>query len=206
MYKDKFKINNIPSVLWGQKSNKIFIAVHGNMSNKEDTVIEILAEEALKKGYQVLSFDLPEHGERKNENIPCKVQVCVNDLKAVMDYVKERYQEINLFACSMGAYFSLLTYKDIAINKALFLSPVVNMQRLIENMMKWFSVTEERLQNEMTIETPVGQKLYWDYYCYVKEHPINKWNISTSILRGTNDDVSELEIVKSFAEKYSCKL
>lgn len=44
---------------------KIFIAVHGNMSNKEDAVIQILAEEADRKGYQVLSFDLPEHGERK---------------------------------------------------------------------------------------------------------------------------------------------
>ena len=51
MIKYKFKINNIPAVLWGEKSEKLFIAVHGNMSNKEDTVIEILAEEAVKKGY-----------------------------------------------------------------------------------------------------------------------------------------------------------
>lgn len=29
------------------------------MSNKEDTIIQILAEEAKQKGYQVLSFDLP---------------------------------------------------------------------------------------------------------------------------------------------------
>lgn len=65
MLKDNFKISNIPAVLWGAKSEKIFIAVHGNMSNKEDAVIQILAEEANQKGYQVLSFDLPEHGERK---------------------------------------------------------------------------------------------------------------------------------------------
>ena len=35
------------------------------MSNKEDAVIQILAEEADRKGYQVLSFDLPERGEKK---------------------------------------------------------------------------------------------------------------------------------------------
>ncbi len=64
MFKNSFKISNIPAVLWGDKSEKIFIAVHGNMSNKEDAVIQILAEEADRKGYQVLSFDLPEHGER----------------------------------------------------------------------------------------------------------------------------------------------
>lgn len=49
----------------GEIRGKIFIAVHGNMSNKEDAVIQILAEEADRKGYQVLSFDLPEHGEER---------------------------------------------------------------------------------------------------------------------------------------------
>jgi hypothetical protein len=74
MLKDNFKINNIPTVLWGYKSEKIFIAVYGNMSNKEDPVIQILAEEANQKGYQVLSFDLPEHGKRKNDN--SNLQTC----------------------------------------------------------------------------------------------------------------------------------
>ena len=59
---EKIKINSIPSMLWGEKSNKIFIAVHGNMSNKEDEVIKILAKKVISKGYQLLSFDLPEHG------------------------------------------------------------------------------------------------------------------------------------------------
>lgn len=110
MFKDKFKISNIPTVLWGEKSEKLFVAVHGNMSNKEDTVIQILAKEAIEKGYQVLSFDLPEHGERKSHNTPCKVQFCVSDLSIIMNYAKERWNELSLFACSMGAYFSLLAY------------------------------------------------------------------------------------------------
>ena len=66
---ERININNIPSIIWGEKSNKVFIAVHGNMSNKEDEVIKILAEKLVSKGYQLLSFDLPEHGERKNNNI-----------------------------------------------------------------------------------------------------------------------------------------
>lgn len=56
MLKDNFNISNIPAVLWGDRSEKVFIAVHGNMSNKEDTVIQKLAEEANQKGYQVLSL------------------------------------------------------------------------------------------------------------------------------------------------------
>lgn len=35
---EKTKINNIPSMIWGEKCNRVFIAVHGNMSNKEDYV------------------------------------------------------------------------------------------------------------------------------------------------------------------------
>ena len=49
MLKDNFNISSIPAVLWGDRSEKVFIAVHGNMSNKEDTVIRKLAEEANQK-------------------------------------------------------------------------------------------------------------------------------------------------------------
>ncbi|KEI04047.1 alpha/beta hydrolase [Clostridium botulinum] len=206
MFKYKFKISNIPAVLWGEKSEKLFVAVHGNMSNKEDTVIEILAKEAIKKGYQVLSFDLPEHGERKSDNTPCKVQFCVSDLSIIMNYAKEGWNEVSLFACSMGAYFSLLAYQNNVLRKALFLSPVVNMERIIENMMLWFNVTPERLQKEMTIETPIGQKLYWDYFCYVKQHPINTWNTDTDIMYGAKDELCEFETINYFVKKYCCAL
>lgn len=40
---------------------------------------------AAAKGCQVLSFDLPEHGERKEEATRCKVQECVRELDGVMD-------------------------------------------------------------------------------------------------------------------------
>jgi hypothetical protein len=80
MEKMNLTIEGIPAILWGEPSDKLFIAVHGNMSSKADDVIVIFAEEAIEKGYQVLSFDLPEHGERRDENYACKVQNCVSDL------------------------------------------------------------------------------------------------------------------------------
>lgn len=113
---------------------------------------------------------------------------------------------MNLFACSMGAYFSLLAYKNESIRKALFLSPVVNMERIIDNMMMAFNITKESLHREMTIETPIGQKLYWDYYCYVKENPINIWSIDTNILYGAKDELCEFETIYDFVKKYDCGL
>ena len=207
MKTEKININNIPSIIWGEKSNKIFIAVHGNMSNKKDEVIRILAEKAVEKGYQVLSFDLPEHGERKkDQEYLCKVQNCVSDLKQVINFVKTDYDEINLWACSMGAYFSLLTYKDENIKKCLFLSPVVNMKLIIDNMMLWSNTSENDLREKQEIKTDFGVTLYWDYYEYVKNNPITNWNIKTSILYGNKDNPQDENIIRNFCNKFNCEL
>lgn len=34
MKKKYIKIDNIPAVIWGEDSLKVFIAIHGNQSNK----------------------------------------------------------------------------------------------------------------------------------------------------------------------------
>lgn len=204
---EKIKINGIPSMLWGEKSNKIFIAVHGNMSNKEDEVIKILAQKVISKGYQLLSFDLPEHGERKEDKTYlCKVQNCVRDLSDIMAYAKEKYDEINLWACSMGAYFSLLAYKNEDIKQCIFLSPVVNMKTIIDNMMLWSNVTENELKEKQEIKTDLGQILYWDYYEYVKNNPIISWSKKTHILYGDKDNMQSEDLIKDFSNKFSCDL
>ena len=201
-----FQIENIPAVLWGNKSDKLFIAVHGNMSNKADSSIVILAEEAAAAGYQTLSFDLPQHGGRNDDTYACTVQNCIRDLSTIEAYAKTLSNDISLFACSMGAYFSLLEYNRKPLKQCLFLSPVVNMERIIKNMMTWFNVSESRLETEKEIPTPAGQTLYWDYYCYVKEHPVVVWNNPTSILYGSEDNLCEFDIVSEFAKRFNCNL
>lgn len=204
---ERIKINNIPSIIWGEKSGKVIIAIHGNMSNKEDEVIKILANSAVNKGYQVLSFDLPEHGERKQDTqYLCKVPNCVKDLKQIIDYAKTTYHEINIFACSMGAYFSLLAYKDEEISKCLFLSPVVNMKIIIDNMMLWSNTTKKELEERQEIKTDFGQTLYWDYYVYVKNNPISDWNKETYILYGNKDNMQNENIIREFSQKFNCNL
>ena len=193
----------IPTVLWGKPSKKLLIEIHGNLSNKEDTVISIMAEKGIAKGYQALSFDLPKHGERKSQNYDCNPQSSISDLKAIFQYAKSISSEISLFACSMGAYFSLLAYHDFDIKQSLFLSPVVNMERIILNMMDGFGVSEERLKAEKIIPLPIGQTLDWDYFCYVRENPICfDWEIPTSILYGSDDNLSEWKEISAFATRY----
>ena len=206
MRKQEFLIEDIPSVLWGEAQDKLFIAVHGNMSNKEDDVIAIFAEEAAARGFLVLSFDLPEHGDRKNERYTCSVQNCIHDLSVIMRYAKNLSSDINLFACSMGAYFSLVTFETEALERCLFLSPVLDMKRLITNIMTWKGISEERLKAEKTIILPDGPALYWDYYSYVKSHPIDRWNKNTSILCGSRDNLTEAEVFTDFCLRFGCEL
>ncbi len=204
---EKVKINHIPSIIWGEKSQKVFIAIHGNMSYKEDQVIKILAEDIIDKGYQLISFDLPEHGERKlDTKYLCQVQKCINDLKQVIEYAKEKYDEISIWACSMGAYFSLLAYKDETIKQCIFLSPVINMKVIIDNMMLYNNIDENQLREKQEIKTDFGQTLYWDYYLFVKEHPIVYWNKKTYILYGTKDNMQKQSIIQAFSDDFNCEL
>lgn len=207
MNQEHIYINNIPSTLWGNKSNKVFIAIYGNLSNKEDIPIKILADVVTQFGYQVLSFDLPEHGERlNNHDYLCNVQNCVKDLKQIMDFAKNNFNEISIWACSLGAYFSLLAYQNENINQCLFLSPIVDMKILIENMMLCSNINTKELEEKKEIKTGFGQTLYWDYYQYVINHPITKWNIKTNILYGSQDNMQSEEIMKTFSNSFNCNL
>jgi len=49
----QFKIKDIPVMLWGGDADCVFIAVHGDMSDKADTPIQFLAEIVVEKGYQI---------------------------------------------------------------------------------------------------------------------------------------------------------
>ena len=204
MKKETLKIKNIPAVLWGEKSNSVYIYVHGKLSSKEEA--RGFAEKAVQKGYQVLSFDLPEHGDRANEDYPCMVWNGVHDLDVIGKYAEQNWSDICLFGNSLGAYFSLLAYKDFPLRKCLFLSPVLDMERLIRNMMEWSRVSEQELKGKREIAASIGETLYWDYYCYVRENPIDKWNVPTEILYGSDDNLAERWVVERFSERFSCGL
>lgn len=203
--KRHINIKGIPAIIWGEDSEKSFLAIHGDQSSKDDIVIEMFAEEAIKKGYMVLSFDLPGLGDRESEEEPNDVLSYINDLQIAFDYAKEISMEVSIFANSIGAYFSLLAYKNDRIVQALFLSPIIDMNKLLLKIMSWFEITDNQLFTKGMVETPF-KNLYWEYYEYVKKNPIIYWNIPTSILYGSEDDLTELETIIDFAKRYSSEV
>ena len=98
----------------------------------------------MERGWQVLSFDLPDHGDRKGENTAgkaknrCTVFDGMRDLAIVLAYAKAKWRRLALFGCSIGAYFSLMAFQEETFEKCLFQSPVVDMPHLIGKMFVWF--------------------------------------------------------------------
>lgn len=203
MEQKKLLIQGIPAILWGKSSDRIYLYVHGKQSRKE--YAQSFAALAEAAGCQTLSFDLPEHGERAGSPERCDVWQGKQDLGAVADFVFARWSQVSLFACSLGAYFSLEAYAGRPFRHCLFQSPIVDMQWLVEHMMLWSGVTESMLEAQGEIETPIDT-LCWDYYCYIKAHPVGSWNIPTSILYGGLDNLQPRESIEAFAEKFRAEL
>ena len=64
---------------------------------------------------------------------------------------------------------------DHLLRKAYFISPIVDMEKLITDMMQWANITEAELKHKGTIHTAFGEDLSWEYLCYVRNHPSTGW-------------------------------
>lgn len=203
METQKLVIGTIPAILWGKKSDKVYIYVHGKMSRKE--YAQDFATIAERKGYQTISFDLPEHGERTDHSYRCDIFNGIKDLTTIADYVFSHWKDVSLFACSIGAFFSLNTYADRPFRRCLFQSPMISVEYFVKQQFKRYNITEEQLRSEKEIATP-DELLRWDYYQYVITHPITTWTVPTAILYGAEDNLQPVEIIKEFSEVFNCKL
>lgn len=112
---------------------------------------------------------------------------------------------VTLIASSLGAYFSLCALADKPIDCALLISPVVNMERLILDMMIWAGTNEEELREKKRIPTEFGETLDWDYLCYVRQHPI-AWHTPTRILCGEKDHMISLATMTDSARSLNAPL
>ena len=128
--------------------------------------------------------------------------------KEIREAVKKldaEYDSITLIAGSIGAFFSMNAGIDVMIRCAYFISPVVDMEQLILDMMSLAGVTEVELKEKGMIPTSFGEDLSWEYLCYVREHPVC-WTVPTRILYGSRDNLTSYETALAFAESHNAEL
>ena len=170
---------------------KVILYIHG----KGGSYLE--AEQYKKNcfGFDIIGIDY-------NDYLPWIVQ---NQIQSVYDNAHERYDYIYVIANSIGAYFAMHTLQDCDIEKALFISPILDMERLILDMMSWVNVSEKDLREKGEIPTNFGETLSWKYLCFVRENPIT-WNVPTEILYAANDNLTSRQTVDRFIRSHNAHL
>ena len=122
-----------------------------------------------------------------------------------IDNIYIKYKKISIIANSIGAYFTMLSLTNKNIEKAFFISPIVDMEKLITDMMVSENITEEELYKKKEIKTSFGEILSWDYLTFARKNPI-EWNIPTYILYGEKDDLTSYETILNFTNKSKANL
>ena len=117
----------------------------------------------------------------------------------------QEHSAVSIIANSIGAFFALHALRTKEIAKAYFISPVVNMERLISDMMQWANVSEETLHEQGCIETAFGEILSWEYLSLVRAHPVS-WNIPTRILYGREDHLQSIDTIQTFAAQIGAEV
>lgn len=162
-------MGSTPALIIGEKSDKVFLFVHGLHGRKEEALA--FAEVAVPKGYQILSIDLPVERE------PWEVLPRLNEVR---DFLYENWKNVSVRANSIGSWFSLLAFQNMKVEQALFVSPILDMKKFIELM-------------------PQRED---DYYEWVVNHPITRWDASTYILRPAVDPVVSEEVGRDFINQH----
>ena len=124
--------------------------------------------------------------------------------KAIKE-MKANYDSVILIANSIGAFFSMSADIENDVAHAYLISPIVDMEKLITDMMGWAGITEAELQEREIIHTDFGEDLSWEYLCYVRKHPVG-WNIPTDILYGSEDNLTSIDTITAFAQKHHASL
>ncbi len=121
------------------------------------------------------------------------------------EHLRADCDSLTLIANSIGAFFSMTSLSARHADRALFISPVVDMEDLILNMMFWANVTEDELRARKEIKTDFGETLSWDWLCDVRTHPI-QWTVPTRILYGERDNLTSPETMSAFAARIGVQL
>lgn len=170
---------------------RLVIYVHGKGGS---------AEEA--KHYQPLLPQCDVIGFDYQAQKPWEAQ---SEFSQFFDSRSEGYASVVLIANSIGAFFSMSSLAEKRLSQALFISPIVNMERLIADMMAWANVTEDALRSRREIPTAFGETLSWEYLRYVRAHPI-QWPVPTHILYGGKDPLTSRETISEFSSRIGATL
>ena len=203
MKKQNLTLAGVPAILYGERSRKAYLYVHGKNGCKEEA--ERFANTVCSAGWQVLAIDLPEHGARKDRPEQLLPWAVVPEIQAVYARMQPVWKHIRVYGVSIGAWFAMQALQTQTPEKALLVSPVVDMEKLILDLMQQAGVTEEQLRAAGEIPTDFGKTLSWPYLCWVREHPLH-WKVPTQVLYADTDPLTGHTAMEQFRQQTGAHL
>lgn len=170
---------------------KAMLYIHGKGGSSKET-------EPLKPfcdGYDIHGIDLADLTPWGTEK----------QIQSAFDALKKEYDGVFVIGNSIGAYFSMFALQNRSVEKAFFISPILDMEGLILTMMVWANMTEKELRERGVIDTGFGETLSWEYLTFVREHPI-RWQTPTEILYAQRDHMTSRETVDCFIHTHQARL
>ena len=117
MKKQELTLAGVPAILYGERSRKVYLYVHGKNGCKEEA--ERFANTACAAGWQVLAIDLPEHGARKDRPEQLLPWAVVPEIQAVYARMQPVWPHIRLYGVSIGAWLAMQALRAEKLEKAL---------------------------------------------------------------------------------------
>lgn len=173
------------------KKDNLIIYVHGQFGSAS----EAEHYKSLFKDFDVLGLDYKSQTPWDAEK----------EFPKLFEKISRGYKSVILVANSIGAYFSMTALSEKTIRKAFFISPIVDMEKLINDMMIRAGVTEAELYKKGEIQTDLGETLSKQYLDYAKKQK-TVWQPKTYILYGEKDNLTSFDTVKKFSEKTNAEL
>ena len=170
----------------------VMVYIHGKGGSAEEAKYY---RKFFNEDFDIIGFDY------KSEK-PWNAKI---EFVSYFDSIIPRYNKTILIANSIGAYFSMISLANKKIEKAMLISPIVDMERLILDMMLPANVSEEELSIKKEIETSFGETLSWEYLSYVRGNPVY-WDIPTEILYGKKDNMTSFSTMTDFSKKINANI
>ena len=166
---------------------KAYIYVHGKYGSSEEAPFykDYLAEEEVI-GFSYLDDESP--------------YLIKERLRSLFDELKKSYDEVNVIANSIGCYYAYVSLFDKEVNKTMFISPFVHLEKYIDMVMARFNISLSKLEEEKHIVLEGYEPLDYIFYKFVKENKV-KYQKKINVIYGLEDNLVSYDNIDSFVKE-----
>lgn len=182
---------------WNHPQSKKFLILHGFQSSAKN--FERYVQPMVKKGYEVLAFDAPAHGESAGK------QINVLQYKNMIQEICKKYGPVDAFmGHSFGGLAVCLALEDMPHSpetKLVLIAPATETSTAVKSLYSILRLNAEtRLEFEKLIFNTGGQPIKW----YSIARALDKIVASILWIHDENDDVTPLSDIQPVMQaKYS---